>query len=250
MRVEFESGGFKLAGIVDHLRETETKGFAIFAPCFTCNKNIKTAAYIARGLAQHGIGVLRVDFRGLGESEGKFSDANLTTNVADLVAAAEFLSREYTAPFLLIGHSFGGPAVIRAAPKIPSCRAVVTINSPADPLHVTTYFEDKLAHIRSEGVVDVDIVGRPFPMTRQFIEDLEKQNHPAALSGLGKPLLICHSPTDEVVPFSEAIEMFEAALMPKNFFSLDGADHYLFKRDDAAYIAGLIAAWAARYFTP
>jgi putative redox protein len=250
MRVEFESGGFKLVGIVDQPRERRTKGFAIFAPCFTCNKNIKTAAYIARGLAHHGIGMLRIDLRGLGESEGKFEDATLTTNLADLVAGAEFLSREYAAPFLLIGHSFGGPAVIRAAPKIPSCRAVVTINSPADPLHVTTYFEDKLPRIRIEGVVAVDIVGRPFPMTRQLIEDLEKQNHPAAISDLNKPLLICHSPTDDVVPFSEGIDMFEAARRPKNFISLDGADHYLFKRDDAEYVAGLIAAWAARYLTP
>jgi putative redox protein len=191
--------------------------------------------------------MLRIDLRGLGESEGKFEDATLTTNLADLVAGAEFLSREYAAPFLLIGHSFGGPAVIRAAPKIPSCRAVVTINSPADPLHVTTYFEDKLPRIRIEGVVAVDIVGRPFPMTRQLIEDLEKQNHPAAISDLNKPLLICHSPTDDVVPFSEGIDMFEAARRPKNFISLDGADHYLFKRDDAEYVAGLIAAWAARY---
>jgi alpha/beta superfamily hydrolase len=247
MRVEFESGGFKLAGIVDAPREAAPKAFAIFAPCFTCNKNIKTAAYISRGLAERGLGVLRMDFRGLGESEGEFAAANLTTNIADLVAASEFLSRQYAAPALLIGHSFGGPAVIRAAPKIPSCRAVVTINSPADPLHVTTYFQDKLHRIRGEGSVSVDIVGRPFPMTRQFIDDLEKQNHPAAISELGKALLICHAPADDVVPFSEAIEMFEAANQPKSFFSLDGADHYLFKREDADYVASVIAAWAARY---
>ncbi|HEY6229279.1 MAG TPA: alpha/beta fold hydrolase, partial [Verrucomicrobiae bacterium] len=143
MRVEFQSGGFKLVGTVDTPRDAQAKAFAIFAPCFTCNKNIKTAAYIARGLAERGIGVLRPDFRGLGESEGTFAEATLTTNVADIVAAAELLAREYSAPSLLIGHSFGGPAVIRAAAKIASCRAVVTINSPADPLHVTTYFADK-----------------------------------------------------------------------------------------------------------
>jgi len=247
MRVEFRSGGFKLVGIVDAPREGAARAFAIFAPCFTCNKNIKTAAYISRGLAERGIGVLRLDFRGLGESEGAFAEATLTTNVEDLIAAAEFLAKEYSAPALLIGHSFGGPAVIRAAPKIASCRAVVTINSPADPLHVTTYFADKLERIRKEGSVDVDIVGRPFPMTRAFIEDLERQNHPAAISNLGKALLVCHSPDDDVVPVSEAGEIFEAAQHPKAFVSLDRADHYLFKREDAEYVAGLIAAWAARY---
>lgn len=194
--------------------------------------------------------MLRIDFRGLGESEGTFAEANLSTNVADLVAASEFLQREYSAPGLLVGHSFGGPAVIRAAARIGSCRAVVTINSPADPLHVTSYFADELERIRSEGSVNVDIVGRPFPMTRQFIVDLEKQNHPAAISNLaesGKALLVCHAPADDVVPLSEAAEIFEAAKHPKSFFSLDKADHYLFRREDADYAANMIATWAARY---
>jgi putative redox protein len=246
MRVEFQSGGFKLVGIVDTPREGAVRAFAIFAPCFTCNKNIKTAAYIARGLTQHGIGVLRLDFRGLGESEGSFAEATLTTNIQDLVAAAEFLGREYSAPALLIGHSFGGPAVIRAAPKIASCRAVATINSPADPLHVTTYFADKLERIRSEGSVSVDIVGRPFPMTRALIEDLERQNHPGAIADLGRALLVCHSAADDVAPISEAEKIFEAARHPKSFVSLD-ADHYLFKREDSEYAASVIAAWASRY---
>lgn len=247
MRVEFRSGEFKLAGVVDLPREGAARAFAIFAPCFTCNKNIKTAAYISRGLVERGIGVLRIDFRGLGESEGTFAEANLSTNVADLVAASEFLQREYSAPGLLVGHSFGGPAVIRAAAKIASCRALVTINSPADPLHVASYFADKLERIRSEGSVSVDIVGRPFPMTRQFIEDLEKQNHPAAISDLGKALLVCHAPADDVVPLAEAGEIFEAAKHPKSFLSLDKADHYLFKREDADYVVAMIATWATRY---
>jgi putative redox protein len=246
MRVEFESDRFKLAGIIDAPREIKARAFAIFAPCFTCNKNIKTAAYIARGLTQRGIGVLRLDFRGLGESEGSFADATLTTNIADVVAAAQFLEREFMAPALLIGHSFGGPAVIRAAPQIPSCRAVVTINSPSDPRHVTTYFTDKLEKIRREGVASVDIVGRPFPITRQFIEDLETQNHPAAISHLGRPLLVCHSPADDVVPLAEGMEIFDAANQPKSFVSLN-SDHYLFKHEDADYAAGIIAAWASRY---
>jgi pimeloyl-ACP methyl ester carboxylesterase len=247
MRVEFESGVFRLAGIVDAPREGEARAYAIFAPCFTCNKNIKTAAYIGRALADLGIAVLRLDFRGLGESEGKFVDALLTTNVADVIATAEFLKERYASPALLIGHSFGGPAVIRAAPKIPSCRAVVTINSPADPTHLTTYFTEHLPQIEKEGVAHVDIVGRPFPISRNFINDLREQNHPAAISNLGKPLLICHSPGDDIVPISEAGEMFDAARHPKTFLSLGDADHYLFKREDSEYVARVIAAWASRY---
>lgn len=248
MRVEFQSGGFKLVGIVDAPRDGAAKAFAIFAPCFTCNKSIKTAAYIGRGLADHGIGVLRLDFRGLGESEGSFADATLTTNVEDVVAASEFLAKEYSAPALLIGHSFGGPAVIRAAAKIPSCRAVVTINSPAHLGQITTHFQEKLEEIWRNGVANVDIVGRPYPISRKFLEDLEIQNtnHAGAISRLGKPLLICQSPKDDVVPLQEALDLFEAAEHPKSFVSLD-ADHYLFKHEDAEYAAGLIAAWAARY---
>jgi alpha/beta superfamily hydrolase len=247
MRVEFRSGGFQIAAILDTPKESAAKAYAIFAPCFTCNKNIKTAAYLGRALADRGVAVLRLDFRGLGESEGDFAEATLTTNVEDVIAAAEFLTEHYGAPTLLIGHSFGGPAVIRAAQKIAACRAVVTINSPADPQHIVSYFADKLPEIEANGVAQIDIVGRPFPITRNFIHDLEKQNHPEAIARLGKPLLICHSPADDVVPFSEATEMFNFAAPPKNFFSLDGADHYLFKREHAEYVAGLVASWFSAY---
>jgi alpha/beta superfamily hydrolase len=249
MRVEFQSGGFKLVGILDRAGEGPVNAFAIFAPCFTCNKNIKTAAYIARGLAERGLGVLRLDFRGLGESEGRFEEATLTTNVEDVIAAAGFLEREYSAPKLLIGHSFGGPAAIRAAVKIASCKAVVTINSPARVTQIATHFEDKLERIHREGVASVDIVGRPFPISRKFLEDLEIQetNHSDAVSQLGKALLVCQSPNDDVVPPRQALDMFEAAKHPKSFVSLDTADHYLFKREDSDYVAGVIAAWAQRY---
>jgi alpha/beta superfamily hydrolase len=249
MRVGFQSGEFKLAGAIDRAGEGDVHAFAIFAPCFTCNRNIKTAAYIARGLAERGFGVLRLDFRGLGESEGRFENATLSTNVEDVIAASEFLTKEYSAPKLLIGHSFGGPAVIRAAVKIASCKAVVTINSPARVTQIATHFQDKLEEIHREGVANVDIVGRPFPISRNFLKDLEVQNtdHSAAISQLGKALLICQSPADDVVPQQEAFDMFQAAAHPKSFVSLDNADHYLFKREDSDYVAGVIAAWARRY---
>lgn len=247
MRVEFNSAGHKLVGILDSPRESEPEACALFAPCFSCNKNIKTAAYISRGLAEHGIATLRLDFTGLGESEGHFVNSTLSTNVADLVAAANFLKEHHTAPALLIGHSFGGPAVIRAAAKIDSCRAVAVINSPADPNHVTTYFTDKLPQIEREGHVHIEIVGRPFPISQAFIQDLRQQDHPGAIAGLGKPILVCHAPDDDVVPISQGHETFDFARHPKSFIALDKADHYLFKREDAEYAARMIATWASRW---
>ncbi len=247
MRVEFKSGEHTLAGLLDLPREGVAKAFAIFAACFTCNKNIKTAAYLGRALAGHGIATLRFDFTGHGESTGAFVETTLSSNIADVVAAGHFLAEKHRAPALLLGHSFGGPAVIRAAAKIPSCRAVATINSPADPRHVTTYFTDKLPQIEKEGQAEIDIVGRPFPISRRFVQDLANQNHPGAVAGLGKPLLICHAPGDEIVPIAQGHELFEAAAQPKSFLCLDGADHYLFKKEDAEYAAGVIAAWSARF---
>jgi uncharacterized protein len=246
MKVEFLSGGGRLAGLMD-LPEGEARAFAVVAPCFTCSKNSKTAAYLARGLAARGIGCLRVDFKGLGESEGEFVKNTLSSNVEDLVAAVEFLEREYSAPELMVGHSFGGLASVRAARRIASVRGVAVVNSPNDPKHITSYFPDRLAEIRERGSAMVPIAGRPFPIGRDFLEDLDKDDPQAALRELGKALLICHAPGDDVVPIDKAAQTFQMARHPKSFVSLDTADHFLSKREDADYAAGIIAAWFARY---
>ena len=245
MRVEFQSGACKLAGLLD-FAETP-KAFAVIASCFTCSKNSKTAAYLARSLADRGISCLRIDFKGLGESEGDFAPNTLSSNIEDLRSAAQFLERDHQAPKLLVGHSFGGTAVVRAAKHIPSCRGVVTVNSPADPKRITTYFPDRLAEIREKGSATVDIAGRPFPIGRDFLEDLDRDEGLVEFSRLQKPFLICHSPNDEVVPIEQAAKAFQAAQHPKSFLSLDTADHFLSQSHDTDYLAGMIAAWSSRY---
>jgi alpha/beta superfamily hydrolase len=246
MKVEFYSGGLKLVGLVD-LPEGKARGFAVVASCFTCTKNSKTAAYLARGLAARGIGCLRVDFKGLGESEGEFVKNTLSSNVDDLVAAAEFLAKEFSAPGLAVGHSFGGTAAVRAGRRIESCRAVAVVNSPSDPKRITTYFPDRLAEIREKGSAIVNIAGRPFPIGRPFLEDLEKDDADGALANLGKPLLVCHSPVDEVVPTEQGLKSFQGAKFPKSFLSLAGADHFLSQRADTEYAASLISTWNEPY---
>lgn len=245
MRVEFQSGGFRLAGLLDLAQPP--KAFAVIASCFTCSKNSKTAAYVARSLAERGISCLRIDFKGLGESEGDFVRNTLSSNIEDIQSAARFLKGEYEAPKLLIGHSFGGTAAVRAAKYVSTCRAVVTINSPADPKRITTYFPERLDEIREKGSAIVDIAGRPFPIGRDFLEDLDRDEGLIEFSRLEKPFLICHSPNDEVVPIEQAAKAFQAAQHPKSFLSLDTADHFLSHRQDTEYLAGAIAAWVQRY---
>lgn len=221
--------------------------FALFAHCFTCTKDIFPVARISRALAERGIAVLRFDFTGLGGSAGEFAETNFTSNVADLVAAAEFLGREYEAPALLIGHSLGGAAVLAAAARIASARAVCTINAPREPAHVRQHLGAAEDEIRSRGEAEVEIAGRPFTVRRQFLEDIDAHDLEPAIARLGKALLVLHAPEDGIVAVDHGHRIFAAAAHPKSFVALDGADHLLSRHADAAYAATTIAAWAERH---
>lgn len=223
------------------------KAYALFAHCFTCSKDIFAASRIADGLTQHGIAVLRFDFTGLGASEGEFANTNFTSNIGDLIAAADYMRENLAAPKLLIGHSLGGAAVLAAAGRIAEAEAVCTIGAPADPSHTAHNFSDAVARIEEEGEAKVDLAGRPFTIKKQFLDDIREQKLLDAVGKLGKALLIFHAPLDEVVGIRNATDIFVAAKHPKSFVSLDDADHLLTKRADAAYCADVIAAWAARY---
>ncbi|MDR9432835.1 MAG: bifunctional alpha/beta hydrolase/OsmC family protein [Spiribacter sp.] len=220
---------------------------ALFAHCFTCSKDIPAARRIASALAARGIAVLRFDFTGLGHSEGEFENTNFTSNVNDLVLAAQALANELQAPKLLIGHSLGGAAIIRAKAQIPSAQAVVTIGSPADPSHVSKNFADQIAIIQREGMAEVSLAGRPFTIRKQFLDDITEAKLDDALRHLNAALLILHSPQDQTVGIQNAAEIFQAAMHPKSFITLDHADHLISQVQDAAYIADVIAAWASRY---
>lgn len=247
-KVEFiGSGNHTLAGALHLPDDKPTQALALFAHCFTCGKDVVAASRIAEALAQEGIGVLRFDFTGLGGSDGDFANTSFSTNVADLQAAADFLAREFQAPRLLIGHSLGGAAALVAAQRITSIEAVVTIAAPSSAHHVQHLFADQTCNIREQGQAEVTIGGRPFTIGADFVEDLESWPVDATIAKLGKPLLIFHSPVDQVVNVAEAGKLFQAARHPKSFISLDDADHLLSRSADANYVAKILTAWASRY---
>jgi uncharacterized OsmC-like protein/alpha-beta hydrolase superfamily lysophospholipase len=225
----------------------EPRAYALFAHCFTCGKDIHAAKRIAEGLTALGIAVLRFDFTGLGASDGEFANTSFSSNVADLVAAANELRRKRRAPAILIGHSLGGAAVLAAAGEVPEARAVVTIAAPCDPAHVTGLFKDRLEEIGTKGEVEVQLGAKQFRISRAFVDDLAEHKLAERIANLHKALLIFHSPTDEIVGIENASRIFIAAKHPKSFVSLAGADHLLSRRSDSTYVANVIHAWAERY---
>jgi uncharacterized OsmC-like protein/pimeloyl-ACP methyl ester carboxylesterase len=246
-RFQFTSAaGHQLAAALD-LSEGAPLAYALFAHCFTCGKDVLAAKRIATALAAKGIAVLRFDFTGLGSSEGDFANATFSSNVADLVRAADHLRETRGAPAILIGHSLGGAAILAAAGQIPDAKAVVTLAAPSDPAHVTHLFRDRIEDIREHGRVEVQLAGRPFHITREFLDDIAEHSLMARVAKLHRALLIMHSPTDDTVGIDNATKIFAAARHPKSFVSLAGADHLLSGKRDAAYVAAVIAAWAERY---
>ena len=247
-KIEFPGAtGAMLAARLD--LPAEPRAFALFAHCFTCGKDIFAASRIAEGLASRNIAVLRFDFTGIGSSEGEFANTNFSSNIADLVAAADYLRQHHGPPSLLIGHSLGGAAVLAAASQLPDATAVVTIGAPASAAHVTHNFAANLADIAEHGTAEVTLAGRTFTITKQFLDDLTGQTFLDKLSTMRKALLVCHAPRDEVVGIDNASAIFTAARHPKSFLSLDTADHLLRHRSDAIYVADVIATWASRYLT-
>jgi len=246
-KLEFSgSQGAQLAARLD-LPEGEVRAYALFAHCFSCSKDVFAASRISKALTASGIAVLRFDFTGLGQSGGDFSNTNFTSNIDDLVNAADFLRANYRAPGLLIGHSLGGAAVLAATHRIPEVQAVVTIGAPSDPHHVVNLLKDDVAAIRAQGFARVDLGGREFCVREQFLDDVAEQPQTKRIHDLGVPLLVMHSPSDGTVPIDNARAIFDRAQHPKSFVALDGADHLLTKRADAEFAAAIISAWSSRY---
>jgi len=244
-KIEFDNGrGQRLAARLDR-PDGMARTFALFAHCFTCDKNSKAAVRISRALADMGVGVLRFDFTGLGESEGEITP--FSANVDDLLAAARHMDGLGCAPALLVGHSLGGSAMLAASADVASATAVATIGAPGDPAHVLKLLGAELAMVEAEGAAQVKIGGRPFTIDRAFIEDARMQGLLGRIAHLRRALLVLHAPHDAVVGIENASEIFLAARHPKSFVSLDDADHLLTRPKDADYAATVIAAWASRY---
>ena len=240
------SKGEKLAALLD-LPLGRPIAFTLFAHCFTCGKDNLAAKRIAEQLTMRGMGVLRFDFTGLGGSQGDFANTRFSSNVDDLIAAADHLRKSYAAPTILIGHSLGGTAMLAAAGKIPEARGVATIAAPYQPNHVTNLFKADIEKLRAEGEIEVSLAGRQFRIKREFLEDVADKNLHDHIANLRKALLVFHSPTDDIVGIENATQIFTTAKHPKSFVSLAGADHLLSRRSDAEYVANVIAAWAERY---
>lgn len=242
------SQGDDLAARLDS-PESSPIAYALFAHCFTCTKDILGATQIAQTLTKDGIAVLRFDFTGLGASDGEFANTNFTSNIQDLIKAADHMRETLTAPSLLIGHSLGGTAVLSAAVNIPEVKAVATIGSPADAAHVAHNFSASREEIIEKGEASVELAGRSFTIRKQFIDDIETQKMEERIANLKRALLILHAPLDDFVSIDNASKIFTTAKHPKSFISLDGADHLLSKKDDAQYAADIIAHWARPYLS-
>ncbi|MGB1000383.1 MAG: alpha/beta fold hydrolase [Flavobacteriales bacterium] len=239
--------GLELSAKLEKPVDTHPKAYVLFAHCFTCNKNLTAIRNISRSLTSEGFAVLRFDFTGLGESEGDFADTNFSSNVSDLVDAANFLKENYEAPSVLIGHSLGGAAVLLAAKHIESVKAVATVGAPSEPNHVAHQFGETISDIEAEGVAEVRVGGRPFTVKKQFLNDIRATNLKKEIASLKKALLVMHAPFDKIVGVENAAAIYGAAMHPKSFISLDGADHLLSNKADSLYVGTMIASWASRY---
>ncbi len=239
--------GHHLSARLDLPESPPPSAYALFAHCFTCSKDVKAAHHISQSLASAGIAVLRFDFTGLGESQGDFADTSFSSNVDDLVDAARYLEDHYRPPSILIGHSLGGAAVLQAAGRLASVRAVAVIAAPADPSHVTRHFGDSTAAIKEKGKAEVTISGRTFNVKRRFLDDLEATRMQETIANLGRALIVFHGPRDTIVDIDNAARIFKGAKHPKSFISLDDADHLLSDPADSRYVGTVIAAWARKY---
>lgn len=242
--------GLKLQAYLELPANQKPNYFAIFAHCFSCTSNLNAVKNISRSLTNHGFGVVRFDFTGLGRSEGEFAESHFSANVADLLAVNDYISQHYQTPSLLVGHSLGGAAVIVAASKLDSIKAVATIGAPATVGHVTHLFSHKIEEVKTKGEVEVNIGGRPFKINQEFVDDFSKTDLPAITKSLRKPIMIMHAPFDKIVGIENAQQLYHNALHPKSFVSLDHADHLLTNTADSVYVGNMIGTWSQRYFEP
>ena len=239
--------GRTVSGLIEQPQATP-RGWALVAHCFTCGQDGLAAARLSRALARSGVGVLRFDFAGAGDRADEAGAASFAADVQDLIAASAAMEAAGMTPNLLVGHSLGGLAVLAAAEQLPQVRAIATVGAPADAAHVLTHLaRDDLERIEAEGETVADLGGRPYRITRAFVEDVRTQSTRDAIARLRRHLLVMHAPRDEVVSIDNASAIFVAAKHPKSFVSLDDADHLLSRQADADYAAGVIACWASRY---
>jgi alpha-beta hydrolase superfamily lysophospholipase len=246
-RVTFPSStGPRLAGIIDR-PAGEPRGWGVFSHGFTLGKDSPAAARICKQLAEDGVGMLRFDALGLGDSGGDWGDGSFTHKVNDVIRACEFMAERGTPADILVGHSFGGAAVIAAARQSPGVRAVATVGAPMDPAHAERHYDAVVDRVLSEGSAEWMVGGRTLTLKRAFVEDVRAAALHEKIRGLRLPLLILHSPTDNTVGIANASEIFRTARHPRSFVSLEGSDHLLTGPGQARRAGRIISAWADAY---
>lgn len=243
----FEStSGPDLCGLIDH-PVGEVRGWGVFAHGFTLGKDSPAASRICKQLAAEGIGMLRFDNLGLGDSEGDWSDGSFSHKVADTVRAVEFMGRQGCEVHLLVGHSFGGSAVLAAAHDCPTVAAVASIGAPYQPAHVENIYDALVDRIEKDGEAPFSIGGKALTLKRHFLDDVRNADLRERIHSLRRALLVMHSPTDNTVGIANASDIFQCARHPRSFVSLEGADHLLTGKNQAARAARIISAWADPY---
>lgn len=240
--------GYKLNAFLEIPANQKPNYYAIFAHCFTCSSSLGAVKHVSRALTNHGFGVVRFDFTGLGRSEGEFAESHFSANVDDLISVSNYMKANYEEPSLLIGHSLGGAAVIVAASKLENVEAIATIGAPASVNHVKHLFSHSIDEVEEKGEAEINIGGRPFKINSQFLADFDKTDLPVVVKELRKPLLIMHAPFDKIVGINNAEKLYHNAHHPKSFITLDDADHLLSNPNDSIYVGNVIGTWVQRYF--
>ncbi|NOS86123.1 MAG: alpha/beta fold hydrolase [Ignavibacteria bacterium] len=236
-----------LAGKIDMPFNEHILAYAVFAHCFTCSMELKAIANINKALTKHGIAVLRFDMTGIGESEGNFPDTNFTTQIDDIVSAANFLGEKYSAPQMLIGHSLGGAAILFASKQLPLINAMVSIASPDEPANLAVKLKRTKDRCIKMGVAETEIGGVKFNFKPQFFKDIESYNAAELQKTINIPYLVLHSTADSYSDIENGLRLFKKANQPKSFISLDKIDHLMLQKEDANYVGEVIAAWAKKY---
>lgn len=246
-KVRFDStSGPRLAGLIDQ-PEGKVRGWGVFAHGFTLGKDSPAASRICKQLAREGIGMLRFDNLGLGDSEGDWGNGSFSHKVADTAQAVRFMEGSGHAVRLLVGHSFGGAAVIAAAHEAPGIRAVVSIGAPYEPAHVEHNYDALVVRTLEKGEAPFLIGGKALTLRRHFVEDVRAADLRERIRTLRKALLVMHSPTDTTVGIANASQIFQTARHPRSFVSLEGADHLLTGGRQARRAARIVSAWADPY---
>lgn len=241
------TNGHNLVAEFDTPDNKEQKIIALYAPCFTCTKNLRAIKYIAKSLNKKGISLFRFDFPGLGESEGDFSKSNFTSNLENIRFAYNYLKDNYEAPKLLIGHSLGGAAMMRLTMEFPEIVATAVIAAPDTPAHLAEKLEKTMFDANLYGSAKRTIGGMEYELSKQFFDNLIEETKNHDLSKITKPVLVFHSPDDDTIDIKYSIKNFELVKGHKSFITLNNVGHLMMKPKDAEYVGTLIASWVSTY---